>query len=269
MVEKRITQLPYIQKDDPFCKGLAPEFARSPIHRNRVYTVKHYADAALAGQPGSILEVGCGVGHVAYPLALAGLTVTGIDIDAPSIEAAKHRYQHPLITFECIDIKDAQVESYNAIVLTEVLEHVADYRSFLHLITDRMQPGAGLVLTVPNGSCWSERLCRPSYRLKTTPFGKPIVKAIKRMLGTRDVTTANELTPHVNFFSTAQLEALFSDCRLSVASSHGSFVWWPVTETFFSEHTLNEEKAAADFTRSQTAPFERCTLWSFLLRKSV
>jgi len=260
VIEKRISHLPYLTVDDPFCAGLAPEFARSPIHRNRVYTVKQFADMALSGNNGRLLEVGCGVGHVAYPLAFAGLNVTGIDIDEPSIHAARERYQHPQVSFECKDIKDAAVESFDAIVLTEVLEHVKPYRAFLHMITDRMKPGTGLVLTVPNGSCWSERLCRPSYWLKTTRFGKPVVKCIKRMLGTRDVTTANELTPHVNFFSVPQLSELFVDCRLTVEASHASFIWWSVTETFFSERTLDDKKAGADFIRSQSAPFESCTL---------
>lgn len=197
------------------------------------------------------------------------MKVTGIDIDPPSIAAARARYSTPGISFDCIDIKDAPVATYDVIVLTEVLEHVKAYRAFIHLISDRMKPGSALILTVPNGYCWSECLCRPSYWLKTTPLGKPIVKTIKKLLRTRDVTTANEQTPHVNFFTMPQLEELFTDCGLALESSHASFIWWSVTETFFSEHTLNEEKAARDFDRSQASKFNKCTLWSFLLRKKT
>lgn len=267
IVNKRTTLLHFIPKDDPFCTNLAAEFARSPIHRNRVHTVSHFADKALEGKPGRILEVGCGLGNVTYPLAQAGMTVTGIDIDLSSIEAARGRYQHPRISFECMDVADAYIDAFDVIVLTEVLEHVRLFHSFLHSITDRMSHGTGLILTVPNGSCWSERMCRPSYWLKTKPFGKAIVKTIKRILRARDVTTANELTPHVNFFSLPQLEQLFHDCGLTVKYSHGSFVLWPITETFFSERELNEKRALADYLVSQSSDLHKCVLWSFLLKK--
>ena len=76
----------------------------------------------------SILDIGCGGGILAEPLARLGATITGIDATAPAIDAARaHAALSDLpITYECRTAEDlaASGAKYDVIYASEVIEHV-------------------------------------------------------------------------------------------------------------------------------------------------
>lgn len=80
-----------------------------------------------------ILELGCGTGRVAIPLACAGLKVVGIDISAKMIDEAKKKLSNMgkiagNIRFERQDMRDFQLsEKFGACIIP--------FRSFLHLLS--------------------------------------------------------------------------------------------------------------------------------------
>ncbi len=127
---KRETNLSYIDVGDSFCNLLASEFARSPTHRNRVHSVIRLLTHESLNTNSSILEVGCGAGHVATAVARSGFRVRAADIREDSIRQARLRYSKEDIQFDCLDATLLDVASYDAIILTEVLEHVSTYRPF-------------------------------------------------------------------------------------------------------------------------------------------
>lgn len=238
------------------------EYATSPVHRHRLEFI-------LSGLPAkrcSVLDVGCGVGNIARPIASQGHQVSGIDIHQGSIAVAKERNDFPNLEFRCQPVEQAAIEDFDAIVLSEVLEHVGDCQGMLRSITSRMERGTILILTVPNGYSAAELLCRPSYRLKRHEGGERIVAWIKRLLGARDLTTANTQTPHVHFFTRQRLEQLFHDHSLEIVRSHKSFFVWPVYETFFGSRRL-AAVADADLRLSQKLPHGLCSCWGWVLRK--
>jgi 2-polyprenyl-3-methyl-5-hydroxy-6-metoxy-1,4-benzoquinol methylase len=201
-------------------------------------------------------------------LAKAGFNVTGIDIDPGTIASAKQRHQHKRLTFQCASLEATDISTFDMLVLTEVLEHVPSYDSFMQLISSSMEHSSGLILTVPNGHGWTERLCRPSYRIKHTVIGKPIVALIKTFLGASDVTTANKSTPHVHFFNLDTLHDLFTRQALCAIAAHGAFRYWTVYETFFSDHKLPDATACNDYAKSQAAPLQNTACWAFLLNRA-
>src|SRR5262249_50893969 len=82
---------------------------------------------ALAGPVRSVLEVGCGEGHVTALLArhFPGARVLGTDFSPVIVEVA--RRTHPGIPFEAVSIYDAPAAgTWDLVVACEVFEHLAD-----------------------------------------------------------------------------------------------------------------------------------------------
>jgi 2-polyprenyl-3-methyl-5-hydroxy-6-metoxy-1,4-benzoquinol methylase len=258
--------LPYMPKDGaPYLQRTV--FNTSPTHRNRLACIVRMLEEHEQTTPLRILEVGCGLGNISIPIASLGYAVQAIDIHEPSVAAAQERNPFPNLQFRHAAVSEVDLREFDVIILTEVLEHVTAFRDMLGGIHAAMKPGAMLILTVPNGWGLAELLCRPSYFLKRSRAGARFVTAIKKMLGTRDVTTANEHTPHVNFFTLGTLESLFKDMRFRVLSFHRCFVTWIFWETLFSERGLPDAWAEKDFARSQRTPPAFCGFWAFVLQK--
>lgn len=102
------------------------------------------------------LDVGCGAGLLAEPLARLGADVTAIDPAAELIEAAG---AHAAGQGLAIDYRVAAVEdvegAFELVTAMEVIEHVADPQAFLHSLAARVAPDGLLVLSTPNATSWS------------------------------------------------------------------------------------------------------------------
>jgi len=96
-----------------------------------------------------VLDVGCAAGLLAEPLAARGARVTGIDAAEKNIAAAR---LHAARSGVCIDYRtgepatvlDAE-ERFDLVLLLEVVEHVADVRSFVATSARHVAPGGLLV----------------------------------------------------------------------------------------------------------------------------
>jgi 2-polyprenyl-6-hydroxyphenyl methylase / 3-demethylubiquinone-9 3-methyltransferase len=105
------------------------------------------------------LDVGCGAGLLAEPLARLGAEVTAIDAAAELIDAAK---KHAAGQGLAIDYRHAAVEdiggSFDLVTSMEVIEHVADPAAFLKSLAERLAPGGLLILSTPNRTARSRLL---------------------------------------------------------------------------------------------------------------
>jgi len=108
----------------------------------------------LAGK--NALDVGCGAGLLAEPLARLGAKVTGVDaapelIDAARIHAAAQNLE--------IDYRASTVEAvegqFDLVTALEVIEHVADPMAFVGSIARRVAPGGLAIMSTPNRTAWS------------------------------------------------------------------------------------------------------------------
>ena len=102
------------------------------------------------------LDVGCGAGLLAEPLARLGAEVTAIDPARELIAAAR---DHAAGQGLAIDYRVAAVEDltgeFELITAMEVIEHTADPQAFLKSLSQRLAVGGLLLLSTPNATSWS------------------------------------------------------------------------------------------------------------------
>jgi 2-polyprenyl-6-hydroxyphenyl methylase / 3-demethylubiquinone-9 3-methyltransferase len=107
---------------------------------------------SLAGL--SVLDIGCGGGLVCEPLARLGASVTGIDPAAENITAAKaHASAGGLsIDYQVATAEElaARGQSYDAVLLLEVVEHVPDVPAFIKTVAPLVKPGGVIILSTLN-----------------------------------------------------------------------------------------------------------------------
>ena len=107
----------------------------------------------------SALDVGCGAGLLAEPLARLGAEVTAVDASEELIAAARAHAEARGLE---IDYRAVAVENlggrFDLVTSLEVVEHVADPRAFVRSLSARLAPGGLLVMSTPNRTAWSRLL---------------------------------------------------------------------------------------------------------------
>lgn len=79
-----------------------------------------------------ILDIGCGMGEVAFDISKKAQKVVAIDINKKKIESAKRRFSRDNLTFIVGDATDYNFnERFDYIILSNVLEHIKDRQAFL------------------------------------------------------------------------------------------------------------------------------------------
>ncbi len=94
-----------------------------------------------------VIDLGCGYGAVAYSIAVrAGAIVTGIDLNKENIASARKRFHHAGLTFvEGDALRDLPGESFDVIVLSNLLEHIERRVEFLKEAQQRINPKRWLI----------------------------------------------------------------------------------------------------------------------------
>ena len=102
------------------------------------------------------LDVGCGAGLLAEPLARLGARVTAIDASAALIDVARdHAARMGLeIDYRAGDVAELEGR-FELVTCMEVIEHVADPAAFLKALAKRLAPNGLLILSTPNATSWS------------------------------------------------------------------------------------------------------------------
>ncbi|XP_073826412.1 ubiquinone biosynthesis O-methyltransferase, mitochondrial-like [Musca autumnalis] len=211
----------------PFiCEGLASQGKISP---------SVMASDILKNQ--QILEIGCGGGILTENLANLGANVTGLDLSEDLITIAQEhlsqqanhelpkRIEYKIEPIE-LHVTDKQ-QFYDAVVISEVLEHIDDKVGFLKASVDAVKPGGSIFITTLNKTMtmWVVGVLIGEYILQAIPigthhYGKMISPAnVERMLKTLNCDTVLVKGSSYNFL-------------------RNSWRWRNSTSTFYALHAV-------------------------------
>jgi len=155
----------------------------------------------LAGK--RALDVGCGAGLLAEPLARLGASVTGLDAAPENIAVAVAHAQGQglAIDYRATPVEQVSDSGYDLVTSMEVIEHVADPAAFVRALAAKLAPDGLMILSTPNRT--------PMSRLAMITIGESIGGIPK---GTHDWS---------KFITPEELTALLDDAGLEVTDSSG------------------------------------------------
>ena len=167
-----------------------PAGAFRPLHKFNPARIRFVRDRLAAhfgreplSKPGAgldLLDIGCGGGLIAEPMARLGFKVTGIDAGEKNVGVARlHAARSQLdIAYEDTtpEALAARGQRFDVVLALEVVEHVTDVDEFL---------GAAASLVAPGGALIAATLNRTS---KSLAFGKIAAEYVLRWVpaGTHD-----------------------------------------------------------------------------------
>lgn len=126
----------------------------------------------LAGR--SAIDVGCGAGLLAEPLARMGAKVTGVDAAPENIAAARDHAagQGLAIAYFAGELAALPAATFDLVTSMEVVEHVTDPAAFIGELAARLAPGGLMILSTPNRTMLSKLLLvEAAERVGAVPRG--------------------------------------------------------------------------------------------------
>jgi SAM-dependent methyltransferase len=183
-----------------------------------------------------IVEVGCGTGYmISRPLAMAGHTVLGVDIDQASIDLGRSILRDEGLDPACLSARTlAQLDTRaDVVIVSEVLEHLVEgeLEELLTAAHHTLQPEGRLLVTVPNGWGWfeAESLLWERWRVGALLRALRVLDAIdlmkSRLLGPDWVErypSSLSTSPHVQRFTLASIQRLLENSGFRVTSATGT-----------------------------------------------
>lgn len=97
---------------------------------------------------GNILDIGCGTGAFLNEMKQNGWNITGLEPDATAREKAKTLYG--ITPQESHRLFDLVLQTYDAITMWHVLEHVHELQAYIQQVEKLLAPGGKLFIAVPN-----------------------------------------------------------------------------------------------------------------------
>lgn len=210
-----------------------------------------------------IVDIGCGNGsQLSIPLAHAGFDVMGIDSDESSIaHAVSLSGKAPSARFLCASIQDV-TETFDVVILSEVLEHVMDPAGLLKQGVQRLVADGVVIITTPNGYGEFEM---DSWLFKALGMQRLVDKLAANkspVLGATD----NHDSGHVQFFTRRRLYKIFEECGLSVCSEGSASLFAGP----FAGHLLARSQRFIQWNAEVTngLPMALASGWYFALRRA-
>ena len=115
-----------------------------------------------------VLDIAAAQGNFSLLLAEEGYKVTWNDLREELIDYVKMKYEKGHIEYlagNCFEVcKDTL---YDAVLITEIIEHVAHPDEFLQLVSGLVKPGGYIILTTPSGEYFKNDL--PKFSEYATP----------------------------------------------------------------------------------------------------
>jgi len=165
--------------------------------------------SALPG--GRLLDVGCGNGDRLFLLKSLGWEVEGVDFDQSAVDVASSKGLS-VYTGE-LEAQKFSENSYDAIILNHLIEHVYEPVKLLQECYRVMKPGAVLVASTPNSGSLSHRLFHKDWRGLEAPrhlhiFNRNVLERVAIDSGLEIVSNRTILTSIAPIIQSYELKAI-------------------------------------------------------------
>lgn len=121
-----------------------------------------------------IIDIGCGGGLIAEPLARMGANVTAIDASEENIKTAKcHAKEANLnIDYICTSAEEHNGK-YDVVLCLEIIEHVSDVKIFIEAVANLIKDDGIIIISTINRTTTSylEAIIAAEYILSLVPKG--------------------------------------------------------------------------------------------------
>ena len=132
-------------------------------------TFEKYLDhiEALGITGGKLLDVGCATGFFMELCQKRGWDATGVEISDFAVEIGQEKGLR--IFTETLQNRQFSDGEFDVVTMCDVLEHVADTKSFLSEYARVLRPGGLLVINTPNASSFPARVFGKHWHLIVPP----------------------------------------------------------------------------------------------------
>jgi 2-polyprenyl-3-methyl-5-hydroxy-6-metoxy-1,4-benzoquinol methylase len=125
--------------------------------RRKAETLKLIEEAVPQG--GRILDVAAAQGNFTLALAELGYRMVWNDLRADLADYVKLKYEVGQVDYQPGNVFDLGYKGeFDAVLITEIIEHVAHPDEFLTKIGEMVKPGGYVIMTTPNGAHFMNRL---------------------------------------------------------------------------------------------------------------
>jgi len=127
-----------------------------------------FAESVL-GQPGRMLELGCGRGELLRGAANRGWGVRGIEMTEAFARIARQEHK---IDIECVRVEEAGMlrDVYDVVLLAAILEHLYEPVAILKRVREALRPGGLVFIDVPNECSLMSRVGNAYMRARGTDW---------------------------------------------------------------------------------------------------
>ncbi|GAA4390497.1 class I SAM-dependent methyltransferase [Hymenobacter koreensis] len=134
----------------------------------RVYTMRRKVSLVNKAAPrrGRLLDYGCGTGHFLAACQKAGWQVSGVEPSDVARAQAQERTGQPISSG---DLTQFPSESFDAITLWHVLEHVHDLTGTMQQLVRLLKPDGVIIIAVPNAESPDAQYYREQWAAYDVP----------------------------------------------------------------------------------------------------
>lgn len=163
----------------------------------RLEMIRHY----VALNDARILDIGCGIGAYVEKFATLDARAFGVDVDAEKLGEARREKNLDRLALAVSEALPFPDNFFDAVLLHEVIEHVADDRQTIHEASRVVKPGGRVIVFAPN------RL----YPFEThgAYFGKRYIFGNIPLIGYLPDFLRHKFAPHVRAYTIHSIRALF------------------------------------------------------------
>jgi SAM-dependent methyltransferase len=102
----------------------------------------------------SVVDIGCGAGSLAVPIATRVKDIVGFDVSHRLVEMAREWAEREHLSnaeFEAVSIHDYKVTGkFDIAICSDVIEHVPDQKGLMKVLVDSLRVGGAFFLTTNN-----------------------------------------------------------------------------------------------------------------------